>query len=70
MKRSEMLKILQEVMDNSYDYCYDSGASYCYDSILGALEEAGMLPPSPEFDSDWDKSNDYTPVQQLNWEDE
>lgn len=45
MKRSEMLVILAEAIDDSYDYCTEEGSSYSYDEILSTLEKAGMLPP-------------------------
>ena len=50
MKRSEMLQILEEAIDDNYDYATDTGVSYDYDTILKVLEEAGMLPP---FINDW-----------------
>ena len=46
MKRSEMLQILEESIDNNYDYSIDKGVAYSYDAILKDLEKAGMLPPA------------------------
>ena len=45
MKRSEMVEILIEAIEDNIDYAIDTGTTYSGESILDALEKAGMLPP-------------------------
>ena len=40
-----MVKLISEAILDNYDYCVESGWSVDADSVLGALEQAGMLPP-------------------------
>lgn len=45
MKRSEMVKILEEAVMDNQDYAVDTGPTCAYDVVLEELEKAGMLPP-------------------------
>jgi len=44
MKRSEFLKVIEEAINDNYDYCYENGASYSYDAILDVIEKELELP--------------------------
>lgn len=43
MKRSEMLKLIESIIDAGRDY-YDNATRS--DNLLSQLEQAGMLPPT------------------------
>ena len=67
MKRSEMLQILEDAMDNNYDYAIDTGQTYDYDGIIEELENAGMLPPETPHDVP-NSYGDFIPLNE--WEPE
>jgi len=49
MRRSEMIEVLLEAIEDNYDYSIDCGHFYDCDTILSKLEEAGMLPPCERY---------------------
>lgn len=38
-----MVKILQEAIDDSYDYDYNVGVMYDYEGIINRLQKEGLL---------------------------
>ena len=63
MKRSEMLEIIVDELEESYGEIR-STAIYTAESILDRIEEAGMLPPMKEYDFTTDE------IRDLSWEKE
>lgn len=43
MKKNDMVKILQEAIDDSYDYDYNVGVMYDYEGIINRLQKEGLL---------------------------
>ena len=76
MKRSEMVRIIEDAIDDSYDYDPDFGQTISAGGILRAIEEAGMLPPDEvEHDDDCptydgDECHGCVPRQLTRWEPE
>ena len=50
MKRSDMVRIIEDSIDDSIDYDPEFGQTISAGGILRAIEEAGMLPPNKEGD--------------------
>jgi len=67
-----MLKIMLESYCKPVPYHDDGGIQLSWKLVrlLDDMEANGILPPPDNFGPNWDKTNDYTPVQQLNWDDE
>lgn len=74
MKRSKMIGMMAAQIinvNNPPNFFTDrESAKDLAERLLNMQEKLGMLPPSSEFGKNYDKSNDYTPVQQLDWEEE
>ena len=66
MKRSEMVKVIEEAMNSGFHNMGAISSKYIAETILTKILEAGMVPPIIEFemggtkirDNGWEPEND------------